>query len=255
MDSNFLISLIFIFSSSVAGSFHCGAMCRTFACIASDKNSCSKNQYKNPFYYHVGRLITYIFLTIIFYSSLSWASYLSNIFALKYIILLICLTILLIDLIIEFPKVKSFVTKLTSVFSFTKNKSTSKISKKFLNLISITTTKQLSNNSVKSSLFLGITTGLIPCSWLYIYVAMAGRQNTITQALLLIFCFWLGTIPILIIVGKFSSILAFSLFPRIKYISRTLLICATIIAINMRAPFFSEQKASCHMCATKEVKK
>ena len=51
------------------------------------------------------------------------------------------------------------------------------------------------------SLLLGLATGLIPCGWLYMYVAIAGGKQNALEVYLTILTFWIGTLPILAAIG------------------------------------------------------
>ena len=245
MDSNFLMSLALIFSSSIAGSFHCGSMCGSFACIVSNKDRCKTKLLKNSFFYHFGRLITYSSLTLVFFYGANSIEKFSGADFIKNFALYICIAILLIDLMIDLPFVKKFsvlnnlLTKNSNLYRKLIYRGSS-----YLGKISNAYNSRKSNTS---AYLIGATSGLIPCSWLYIYITMAGSQETIGRALMLITTFWLGTIPILVLVGNFGSLLAKSIFPQIKYLSRVILIVAALISINSRAPIFSSnENVSCH---------
>ena len=48
---------------------------------------------------------------------------------------------------------------------------------------------------------LGLLTTLLPCGWLYLFVATAGGTGQMTTAMGLMALFWLGTVPALLAVG------------------------------------------------------
>jgi sulfite exporter TauE/SafE len=48
------------------------------------------------------------------------------------------------------------------------------------------------------ALVLGFSTGLVPCGWLYAFVATAAASGHVASALGVMFAFWLGTVPALL---------------------------------------------------------
>jgi sulfite exporter TauE/SafE len=47
----------------------------------------------------------------------------------------------------------------------------------------------------------GLLTTLLPCGWLYVFVATAGGTGRVLDALAVMFVFWLGTLPMMVTVG------------------------------------------------------
>lgn len=47
----------------------------------------------------------------------------------------------------------------------------------------------------------GLFTTLLPCGWLYVFVATAGGTGSVRSAMLTMAVFWLGTVPALVAVG------------------------------------------------------
>ena len=48
---------------------------------------------------------------------------------------------------------------------------------------------------------MGLLTTLLPCGWLYVFVAAAGGSGSVAHAMGLMTVFWLGTVPALVAVG------------------------------------------------------
>lgn len=58
------------------------------------------------------------------------------------------------------------------------------------------------NQSVEvRALMTGLFTTLLPCGWLYVFVAAAGGTGSILSAMAMMAVFWLGTVPALLAVG------------------------------------------------------
>jgi sulfite exporter TauE/SafE len=51
------------------------------------------------------------------------------------------------------------------------------------------------------ALFTGLGTTLLPCGWLYVFVATAGGSGSVRDGMLVMAVFWLGTVPALVAVG------------------------------------------------------
>lgn len=51
------------------------------------------------------------------------------------------------------------------------------------------------------ALLTGLFTTLLPCGWLYVFVATAGGTGSIPRAMFTMAIFWLGTVPALAVVG------------------------------------------------------
>jgi len=47
----------------------------------------------------------------------------------------------------------------------------------------------------------GLLTTLLPCGWLYVVVATAGGTARVIDAMLIMFVFWLGTLPMMVTIG------------------------------------------------------
>jgi len=54
--------------------------------------------------------------------------------------------------------------------------------------------------SVRAALT-GLFTTLLPCGWLYVFVATAGGTGSVRSAMTMMAVFWLGTVPALVAVG------------------------------------------------------
>lgn len=242
MHSNFIISLGLIFSSSIAGSFHCGAMCGSFSCLACQSSTSTRKSILNQLIYNLGRLISYLILTTFFYLGISSAGLKLDSNTIKNITAFTCILFLLLDLILQFKIFNKILLKYFSANSLQRR--LFNLSNQASNIIS----KLNTSNKNISSFMLGLCTGLIPCGWLYIYIALASTQKNLALAYLTTFSFWSGTIPILFIIGIFGGRIANSIFPRIRYLSRSLLICAALISIQERYPMFGGSDSDCSFC-------
>lgn len=71
----------------------------------------------------------------------------------------------------------------------------------------------------------GLLTTLLPCGWLYVFVATAGGSGSVLSAMGIMVVFWIGTVPALVAVGLGAQ----SLFGR--YRNRLPAVSATVVLI------------------------
>lgn len=90
------------------------------------------------------------------------------------------------------------------------------------NLLGLRSTRTISGSSTSSGLYsrilnrvmnfaptprayvIGLVTVLLPCPWLYGFVALAAASGSWWQGGIVMAVFWLGTLPVLVAVGAFS---------------------------------------------------
>lgn len=178
--------------ASLAGSSHCAAMCGPVSVLL-------KNNRESIHFYNLGRLITYLLLGFIagtvgkefLNSHYGWISGIST---------------LIISSVIIYLGLKLLLNKnaglhLPNAFSFLFSRRL-----KFLNGL---------NRNIRS-LIIGIINGFIPCGWLYVFVLASITLKSSLMGAVLMFFFWLGTVPAMTFLPLFSD-RALRLLP-VKYI-------------------------------------
>lgn len=55
---------------------------------------------------------------------------------------------------------------------------------------------------------IGTLSTLLPCGWLYMYAAVAATSGSALGGIVIMFLFWLGTLPMMLAVGGLSRVLA-----------------------------------------------
>jgi sulfite exporter TauE/SafE len=156
--------LLTVFLASLLGNLHCVLMCGHF--LALDQN---------PVRFHLTRLLGYLALAgILFFlkdSLLSVAKVknLERYFA------------LLISLLLMFVGFYMFIKNKNFRFNFASR------------------LKPLQNFFVKN---LGLSVAFMPCSWLWLFLFLSFQQETWLSSAMVIFSFWLGTLPLLLIFKK-----------------------------------------------------
>jgi sulfite exporter TauE/SafE len=84
----------------------------------------------------------------------------------------------------------------------------------------------------------GLLTTLLPCGWLYAFVATAGGTGSALGGMLVMAAFWAGTVPMLLGVGLGAQRVLGSLRSRLPTVSAVLVIAFGLLAISgrIRAP-------------------
>ena len=87
------------------------------------------------------------------------------------------------------------------------------------------------------ALLLGLLTTLLPCGWLYVFVATAGGTGSIPAAMTTMALFWLGTVPAMLAVGLGAQQLLGPIRRRLPLISAALVLTMGLLSIGVgRAP-------------------
>lgn len=190
-----IVDLATIFFLSALGSWHCAGMCGAFCLIAADSK---KNKVNLP--YHLGRLTTYTILATTAYFS-----------------------VIPVKTLLEDHHVFLFAATLLFVFMlfwFTLSSTANlRVLKPLLNKVN-----RFKNQKLKAY-FIGSVTTLLPCAWLYGFIAYGALKPTLIEALLSITLFWLGTLPALFAIEYFSYKAVF-----LKKARAVALVCLFILA-------------------------
>ncbi|CAN5138100.1 sulfite exporter TauE/SafE family protein [soil metagenome] len=80
----------------------------------------------------------------------------------------------------------------------------------------------------------GIATTLIPCGWLYVYVAVAGGTGQVLAGMLVMAVFWVGTVPALAAVGVGAQRTLGPLRARLPLASAVIVLVIGMLAISGR---------------------
>lgn len=186
------------------GSWHCAAMCGPL---------CGNFKNQNDFIlYQLGRLLSYLIIgSILFYGT----HYLLNVESrpLKLVITIIYGVIFILFGLTQLTLIKGNTVQFKySLLQF-------KLVQKNRDLVK------------RFPAFLGLLTGLFPCAWLYSFLFLSTRMDTISHALFVIFIFWFTALPAFIaFTGFMQSLIKYSPISHQK-ISGIVLILAGILAI------------------------
>lgn len=172
-----LPTLIAVLSASLAGSFHCVAMCGGLTAIASGESK------KSLYAYHFARLLGYLLLGSAagylghqlvdqeFSQVLSWAS--AGLIALALII----------------SGINLFRGRSLHISGFT-----GKLIRKLV-------PSAMKLTGAKRAASIGISSVFLPCGWLYTFVVAAASTQSLWAGGAVLLAFWMGTLPALLASG------------------------------------------------------
>lgn len=215
------ISLTAIFLASLAGSLHCVGMCGGFVvfCTASGGGG------KAHLTYNFGRFSSYVFLG----GLAGWIGQFGNKVSAG-VGISHGVSIILACLIVGWG-IGDLIFK-NSIFS--KNSAGGRIINLVRDQFSSFYKKALS--SLPSGLgqrafIVGLLSALLPCGWLYAYVAIATTTGSPLYGMASMAAFWLGTVPALIGVGWLSGRLSDKVRSRLPILTTLLIIFAAIFSL------------------------
>ena len=178
-----------IFLASLLGSFHCAGMCGAFLAIAVNDASNPRRHAAMQSAYHLGRLISYLSLGIAagvaghlvnLGGALAGVRSAATLFAGATIIVFACIT-LSRTLGLHLPRVAAPAV----------------ISRITVPVYRLAMTRP----PFWRAAIIGLSTTLLPCGWLYAFVVTAAGTASPASAALVMFVFWLGTLPLMVSFG------------------------------------------------------
>lgn len=206
-----------VFLASLLGSPHCAGMCGGFVALYSHHSTCQVSSHLS---YSLGRLATYLVLGL-------FASILGNSFDQTLVSLgihnasaLIIGALLVIMGCVQLLTLCSSISFLLKMLRSLAGNTSGWLAK-HLDLRKI----------VKRPFLIGVGTTLLPCGWLYTFVALCFSLSNI-EALLVMCAFWLGTLPILLSVGTLGRALTQRLGIRLPIVTSILIIIAGLASLK-----------------------
>jgi len=81
--------------------------------------------------------------------------------------------------------------------------------------------------------WIGLVTTLLPCGWLYTFVALAIASADSVQAIEIMILFWLGTLPIMLSLGVLSNQLTQRLSSHLPRLTGVLLVISGLLSFTL----------------------
>lgn len=184
------MSLIAIFLASLLGSPHCAAMCGGFVSFYSAKTD---QPLLSHFAYHGGRLVAYALLGalagIAGQSIDNWGA----------IVGLQKISAIAVGVLLIFWGLRGVLGN-GQTFSLTNLKNP--LLKKITELYHRALSTESKDNWIFRALTIGLLSALLPCGWLYAYVAVAATTANALNGAIVMIIFWSGTLPALLFLGS-----------------------------------------------------
>jgi sulfite exporter TauE/SafE len=222
-------SLITAFTVSLLGSVHCLAMCGGFAAWCSGVGS-------RPFlagvFYHLGRLVSYFCLGALAGVVGKTVDVAGAVYGITWLSGLLVGTFLLIAAVLA-------LTPIQGLFSFVLSKVGFALPQGRLIQIG-------SKVPFTASLIVGLSSALLPCGWLYSFVAMAASTGTWWRGGLLMSAFWLGSVPILLMSGHMAGVFLRRCGASSRYIAIALIFATGLVSLAAHFFLAPSLSLSCH---------
>ncbi len=172
--------LLGVFIASLLGSVHCGAMCSAFACMANGNA-------QRGAWYHGGRLLAYVTLGVIagaLGAELDRAGLIANVQHTAALVTSVAL--------VGWGLVQLRVAMRARSF-----RGASQWGGVLARIVARTNAWDPRIRAAS----IGLTTALLPCGWLWAFIATAMGTGSAQRAALVMLVFWAGTVPMLIAVA------------------------------------------------------
>jgi sulfite exporter TauE/SafE len=166
--------------ASLLGSVHCGAMCSAFACLANGGA-------RRGAWYHGGRLLAYLTLGVLagmLGAGLDRAGLMANVQRTAALMTSVALIVWGMLQLRQAMQARRFTG--ATAWGGT-----------LARLVSRTAQWDPRGRAAA----IGVTTGLLPCGWLWAFIATAMGTGTPVRAAAVMFVFWIGTVPMLVAVA------------------------------------------------------
>ncbi len=184
-----------ILTASLLGSVHCAAMCGGFVCLYAGTSHADRapltSQLSSHALYNVGRLVSYLLLGAIAGFVGSGVTTLGAWAGLTH-----AATIVAGALMIGWG-----VSAIAAQRGIRLGVATTGVPLRWQRALGSVLKRVRGQPIGVRALFTGLGTTLLPCGWLYVFVATAGGTGSVRDGLLVMFVFWLGTVPALVAVG------------------------------------------------------
>lgn len=184
-------AVLAILGASVLGSVHCAAMCGGFACFAS-AGSAGANATRAHVSYNVGRLLSYLLLGALGGLVGAGVTGLGVVAGIGR-----AATLMAGMLMVMWGASALLAARGVHVGAARAPESWQRMIGGLLQRVGTLP-------SGARALATGLATTLLPCGWLYVFVATAAGTGSMLRGMLVMFVFWVGTLPALLAVAAGS---------------------------------------------------
>jgi sulfite exporter TauE/SafE len=224
-----------VFVASVGGSLHCAAMCGPFVAAVTGFGPAGRAGPATHAAYHLGRLATYLALGAAggaLGQALDLAGHAAGVARVSAI-------------------VAGIVLVAWGVSSLVGSQGLVRLRRgppsRFGSLLGAVLARVARLPALPRALALGASTTLVPCGWLYAFVATAAGSGSVAAALVVMLSFWAGTLPALVAAGLGLRGLFMRFGARGRTVSAVLVAASGVLLLGVRldAPPPEVTAASC----------
>ncbi len=177
-----------VFVASLLGSVHCVAMCGSFACLAATGRNGARPAVRGAATYHVGRLIAYASLGLLAGTAGAGLDRVAVAGVARpaavvagALLILWGVASLLAALGVRVPQLD--------------------VPPRLASLVARGVRAADRQSPARRALLIGLLTAALPCGWLYAFVATSAAAGGALGGAAVMVAFWLGTVPLLAMVG------------------------------------------------------
>ena len=222
--------LLGVLAASLLGSVHCAAMCGTFACMYAGRTGSNGRDGIGPWRghaaYHGGRLVSYVLLGGFAGAIGARVNDLGRLTGLGRAAAVVAGTLMVIWALDRIAGSFGMRSRLMSAPAWMQR--------------TMGRVLLLGRNASATSraLLIGLVTTLLPCGWLYAFVAVAGSTGSAGGGATVMAVFWVGTVPMLLAVGAGVARLFGAFARRLPVASAIVVLLLGVMSIagKLRAP-------------------
>ncbi len=209
--------------ASLVGSLHCAAMCGPFAATLGGFTQAKRGALATHAAYHFGRLLTYLVLggsAALVGQTLDLAGKSAGLSRASAIVSGALLVLFGLSTLAH----EQGVVKLRR-----------RAPRRFGTTLGRVLTLMRGLPVVPRALMLGLSTTLVPCGWLYVFVATAAASGSFASGVGVMAAFWLGTVPALAVAGVGFAKLAARFGAHARAATASLTVAAGVLVLVFRA--------------------
>ncbi len=180
-----------ILTASLLGSVHCAAMCGGFVCLYAGAPTPQPSSWRLHAYYNLGRLCSYLLLGAIAGALGAGVTKMGAWVGIAH-----SATIVAGVLMIGWG-----VSTIAAHAGLRLGFSTSGTPVAWQHFIGALLHRVRAQSAATRAALTGLGTTLLPCGWLYVFVASAAGSGSALRGMLVMTIFWAGTVPALVAVG------------------------------------------------------
>ena len=180
--------IIAIFLASLAGSPHCAAMCGPFVAFAAASPASDRPRWTVMGAYHGGRLLAYLALGFVAGALGAGVEGLGAVAGVSRLAAIVAGALMV-------------AWGMDTILALRGRRSRFHAPAKLANALGSVTRRLAGEPGVPRAAAIGVATALLPCGWLYAFVAAAGGTGSPSRAALVMLFFWTGTLPLMAALG------------------------------------------------------